>query len=375
VGLIILLPLIYGVAKRLGHSLVAIALPAAGGLAIMHAVVPPHPGPVAAAALLGVSLGWVTIMGLACGLPAWFLGAYVFGKRIGDRMHVEVPEALFAGAQAATGGPSSRGETTRSGSTGSRSAGRAEVAGGAADRDPDDASGRASGEPAMPSLGTVIGIIVLPLALILLNTGAAATLEEGTTLRTVLTFIGDPFIALTVAVLAAFYVFGIRRGVTRGNIETAASASLGPVAMVILVTGAGGMFGRVLVTSGVGDALADTLSGTGLPVLVRAHHRRRTAGLPGLGDRGDRDDERHRRTARRERRSQPAPARARRHRDRGWRDGALARQRLRLLAGQPYLNLDVPQTLKTWTVMETLLGGIVFVIALVISVILGAAGT
>ncbi|WP_406691617.1 SLC13 family permease [Saccharopolyspora sp. ID03-671] len=77
VGFIILLPLIYSVAQRSGRSVISIALPAVGGLAIMHAVLPPHPGPVAAAGLLGANLGWVTIMGLVCGLPAWFVGAYL----------------------------------------------------------------------------------------------------------------------------------------------------------------------------------------------------------------------------------------------------------------------------------------------------------
>ncbi|GAB3279633.1 hypothetical protein GCM10027563_08020 [Parasphingorhabdus pacifica] len=70
VGFIILLPLIHAVAARTGRSFLTVALPAVGGLAIMHAVLPPHPGPVAAAGMLGASLGGVAIMGLGCGLPA-----------------------------------------------------------------------------------------------------------------------------------------------------------------------------------------------------------------------------------------------------------------------------------------------------------------
>lgn len=92
IGIFILAPLVYVAAKRGGRSLVLYALPMLAGLSMTHAFLPPHPGPVAAAGLLGVSLGWIIIMGLACGIPAWFVSGVVWGAWIGKRVHVEVPE-------------------------------------------------------------------------------------------------------------------------------------------------------------------------------------------------------------------------------------------------------------------------------------------
>ena len=186
VGFIILLPLIYSVAQRSGRSVISVALPAVGGLAIMHAVLPPHPGPVAAAGLLGANLGWVTIMGLVCGLPAWFVGAYLFGTRIGDRLGTPVPTALLGEAreQAGTRGASGGGVTT----------------------------------PAPPSLRMTVGVILLPVLLIMLNTFAGIVLPEGA-VREVLEFIGAPVIALTAATLLSFWVLGLRGGFSGERVE------------------------------------------------------------------------------------------------------------------------------------------------------------
>ena len=87
-----LAPLIYVAAVRGGKSLVLYALPLLAGLSITHAFLPPHPGPVAAAGLFHVELGWIIIMGLACGIPAWFVGGILFGTWIGKRIIVPVPE-------------------------------------------------------------------------------------------------------------------------------------------------------------------------------------------------------------------------------------------------------------------------------------------
>ncbi|WP_017973594.1 GntP family permease [Actinopolyspora halophila] len=105
--------------------------------------------------------------------------------------------------------------------------------------------------------------------LILLNTFAEILFEPGA-LRETLKFVGDPTTALIVTVLLSFWLLGFRGGFDMARIEKAASASLGPVALVLLVTGAGGVFGAVLEATGAGSALADLLGATSLPVVVPA---------------------------------------------------------------------------------------------------------
>ena len=96
IGIFVLAPLVYVAALRGGKSLVLYALPMLAGLSMTHAFLPPHPGPVAAAGLLGVDLGWIIIMGLACGIPAWFVGGVVWGTWIGKRVFVEVPDDVHS---------------------------------------------------------------------------------------------------------------------------------------------------------------------------------------------------------------------------------------------------------------------------------------
>ncbi|WP_246538140.1 GntP family permease [Saccharopolyspora endophytica] len=332
VGFIILLPLIYSVAQRSGRSVISIALPAVGGLAIMHAVLPPHPGPVAAAGLLGANLGWVTIMGLICGLPAWFIGAYLFGTRVGDKLGTPVPTQLLGEAREQAG-TSGGGVTTQ----------------------------------APPSLRVTVGVILLPVVLIMFNTFAEVVLPEGV-VREVLTFIGAPVIALTVATLLSFWVLGLRGGFSMERIEKAASASLGPVALVLLVTGAGGVFGAVLEATGAGQALADLLAGTSLPVVVLAFLIA-TALRVALGSKTVAI-------------VTTAPIVAPLIHELGLSQPEIALVVVAVAAGgtvlshvndsgfwlfNRYMNIDIRTTLKSWTLMETFMGGTAFLIAAALS--------
>lgn len=227
IGIFILAPLVYVAAKRGGRSLVLYALPMLAGLSMTHAFLPPHPGPVAAAGLLGVSLGWIIIMGLACGIPAWFVSGVVWGAWIGKRVHVEVPEEFVPEEdEADTASP--------------------------------------------PSLLLVGFIIVAPMLLILAATLADVLLDGGR-LLSVLTLIGNPAIALTIAVMLALYLLGIRRGITAPELAKISGVSLRPVGMILLVVGAGAFFGAVLRATGIGDALADSMTAIGLPVIVSAY--------------------------------------------------------------------------------------------------------
>lgn len=136
------------------------------------------------------------------------------------------------------------------------------------------ASNRATGVDLVPpepvSLGTVLAIIGTPLVLILMATIASVTLEGGA-VRNFFEFIGSPFVALTIALLLAFYVLGIRRGWHQDEIGRVMSAALKPVGMILLVVGAGGFFGAVLQETGVGKAVANSLTGAGLPLIALSY--------------------------------------------------------------------------------------------------------
>ncbi|MEU0883492.1 gluconate:H+ symporter [Lentzea sp. NPDC005914] len=232
IGIFVLAPLVYVAAKRSGKSIVLFSMPLLAGLSVMHAFMPPHPGPVAAAGLLKVSLGWIIIMGLAVAIPSWFVGGVLYSYWIGKRINVPVPEEMLVAAEAA----------------------RAENG----DREP-------------PSLGLVLSIIGLPLVLILAGTFGSILLQKGSRPYSVATFFGTPAVALTIAVLLAFWLLGFRRGMTRDKIAEMAGASLRPVAMILLVVGAGGFFGAVLAATGIGKTLAGELSDLGLPVIALAY--------------------------------------------------------------------------------------------------------
>ncbi len=240
VGIFVLAPIVYAAAKRSGKSVLLYCLPLLAGLSMTHAFLPPHPGPVAAAGLLKVDLGWVILMGIVCGVPA-VLAAWAFSAWIGRRIFVPVPQDMVEAAEEAK---------------------QAVV-------EEQRASGVEPRETPV-ALGTVLGIIGTPLVLILAATFSSIALDEST-LRSVIEFFGNPFVALTIALFLAYYLLGIRRGWSRKSLETVSTASLKPVGNILLVVGAGGVFGAVLKASGVAQALSDTFNDVGLPVIVLSY--------------------------------------------------------------------------------------------------------
>ncbi|WP_019855929.1 GntP family permease [Actinopolyspora mortivallis] len=232
-GVIIFLPIVFTVARRLGGSVLRYALPVAGSFAVMHAFVPPHPGPVSAAGLIGANTGLLLLVGLVVGIPTWFVAAYGFGLWSGARNFLEVP-----------------GNSTATGEG-------------------------AAPEGSVPGTGSVLGLLLLPLLLIFMNTGLSALAEEGVVdsearAVQVAILVGQSPIALAVAVLVSSVALGLRRGMTGEQIERELTSSLSTIAAVILITGAGGMFGAVLAEAGVGKALAAALNGAGIPIIVAA---------------------------------------------------------------------------------------------------------
>jgi GntP family gluconate:H+ symporter len=253
IGIFVLAPLVYVAAKRGGRSLVLYAMPMLAGLSMTHAFLPPHPGPVALGGLLGVSLGWLILMGFICGIPGFIAAGIVWGSYIGKRVQVEVPAEFLV-----------RPETAQTPTMATEPW---------ADADPTGNPGSTitRTEQKAPSVAVIGGIIAIPLLLILGATFGTQWLDKKSQLLQVLTFLGTPAVALLIAVLVAFYVLGVRRGSSVQELSTLTAESLKPVGMLLLVVGAGAFFGKIISATGIGTALADTMSAAGLPVIVLAY--------------------------------------------------------------------------------------------------------
>jgi GntP family gluconate:H+ symporter len=332
-GLVIFLPILFTVARRVGGSLLLYGLPVAGAFAVMHAFVPPQPGPVAAAGLIEADAGLVLVFGILIGIPTWFLGSYLFGLWVGNRIDLPVPEVL------------ARDEEIER-----------------------ELEGRTP-----PTFWAVLGLLLLPLILIFGETGLNTLVEEGVVdgenaVVQVVRMLGQTPVALLIAVLVALIVLGITQRREARDLERITDSAFGPIASIILITGAGGMFGAVLRASGIGQALADTLEETGLPVIVaafviataiRVAQGSATVALittaslisPVVAE-GDFSDAY---------RALTVIAIA---------GGATVLSHVNdsgfWLVGRFY-GMDVKTTLKTWTVMETLLGSIGFLLAFAVS--------
>lgn len=218
VGFIILVPLVYALAKETKKSVLVFGIPLLAGLAVTHAFVPPTPGPILVAELVGADLGKVILVGILAGIPAAILAGPVWGKYIGNKIDAKVPDYMEL----------------------------------------DDNVINVKDEE-LPSFATIIGLILVPIVLILLNTAATAFMPEGN-IRTIFNFIGHPFFALTFAVILSFIILGRFKGLSREQVESVASSALTSTGMIILVTGAGGVFKQVLVDSGIGKILAESLT-------------------------------------------------------------------------------------------------------------------
>ncbi len=230
-GLVVFLPIIFSVARRFGGSVLMYALPAAGAFAAMHAIVPPHPGPVTAATELGASIGLTLLVGIVVALLAWFVGVYLVTTSWLGKVQVPIDDSVLTG-------------------------------------------GREVDEGHRPAFAHVLGILLLPVLLIAGNTilttlrtnGSIA--DEGGLVDAVI-FIGQTPVALLIALLVATYTLAIKHH-SRAEIESLLNDALGPICAIILITGAGGMFGGVLRASGIGEALSDSLADLGLPLIVSA---------------------------------------------------------------------------------------------------------
>jgi len=224
VAFIILAPLIYGLSNRSGRSLLYYAVPLLAGLAVTHSFIPPTPGPIAVAELINADLGWVIFFGTLAGIPAMLVAGPLFGRFIAKRIHVPVPDSHRADAQT---------------------------------------------ETAMTlGFGPVMGIILLPLLLIMLSTLAPFLFVKTSTIRQTLEFLGHPFIALSLATLLAMWVANRHCKLSKQALLDLANKGLEPAGVIILITGAGGAFKQLLVDSGVGTMLGEMMLLSNIPLVI-----------------------------------------------------------------------------------------------------------
>ena len=224
-GLIILIPIAFSLAKRTGRSSLYYAIPLFAGLAVGHAFIPPTPGPVLVASMLGVDLGWVIGIGLVCGIAAMIVAGPLWGAWCGKKYDVPVPEHI-------------------------------------ASLPPLD-------ESKLPGFGMVVSIILIPLLLMILRS-VGNVVPAMAPARRVLSFLGEPFVALTLATLAAMLMLGIRRGYTTRELEKVMTKSLEPVGLILLVTACGGVLRYILQNSGLGTLIGEGVASAALPVVVVA---------------------------------------------------------------------------------------------------------
>lgn len=322
-GLIILIPLAFSLARRTGRSTLYYSTPLLAGLAVGHAFIPPTPGPVLVATMLGVDLGWVIMIGIVCGIAAMIVAGPVWGAFCGKKYFIPPPEGIK----------------------------------------PEE-----SDKSKLPTFWTVTLIILIPLVLIILKS-VAGVVDALAPARSILNFLGEPFVALTIATLIAMVLLGYKNGYSKEELEKVMTKSLEPVGLILLVTACGGVLRYILQYSGLGEVIGNAVASASLPMvivafivaaLVRISVGSATVAMTmGAGIIA----------------AMPEIA--------GLSPLHLACITASIAGGatvcshfndsgfwlvKSLLGMDEKTTLKTWTVMETLVGGTGFIIALIISI-------
>jgi GntP family gluconate:H+ symporter len=203
---------------------------------------------------LNASLGLVLLFGLILAVPCVILAGPVFGSFISQRLHVATPAALVG---AAVGGRETGTTGAGTSDSGNRDLG-----------DTGDRSGPAEGARRQPALGATVATVLLPVVLMLLGAIGELTLDEDTTLRNISNILGTPVIALLIGVVVAMITLGTAIGFGRQRISDTVGGSLPAIAGILLIVAAGGGFKQLLVDSGISGLIADAAEGADFSPLV-----------------------------------------------------------------------------------------------------------
>ena len=228
VGLVMMVPIIFVMAKRSNQPLLKIAIPALAGMTTLHALMPPHPGPLIAVSALHADLGLTMLLGFCLAVPAVILAGPLYGNWLSKRMHVDEPAgigALFSAPPKA---------------------------------------------PRQPSFGVSLLIILLPVILMLGSTLAKVAMSPENPLALTLKFLGEPLIALGLAVIAAVVCLGWAAGMPRADVGNTLRKALAPIAVLLLTIGAGGGLKQTLLDAGVSQTISKVAEGAHMPYLLLA---------------------------------------------------------------------------------------------------------
>lgn len=225
VGIVILLPLVISIHKTTKTNILLIAIPLLAGLSIVHGIVPPHPGAMTAIGIYDADLGKVLLYSLIIALPTAIIAGPIFGKFISKRLTPEnSPNILKV-----------NNETT-----------------------------------SLPSVPVSFFIIVLPVLLMLLSIITPYLGSLPSLLKNTLLFVGSPVIALLISCFVAFYLLGFKQGMNRNTIKRLVEDCILPIGSIILIIGAGGGFKEILIETGVGETIAQMTENLSLSPLLLA---------------------------------------------------------------------------------------------------------
>ena len=228
VGFVLLIPLVFTVARRTGMSLIKIGIPLVAGLSVVHGMVPPHPAAMLAVGTYQADVGRTILYALLVGLPTAALAGPVFATWVAPRIVLPSVNPLAAQFE-----------------------------------------GRSNGER-MPGFGISVFTVMVPVLLMLLASAAEMALDESSAPRSAFRFVGHPIVALLLALLFSYWSLGRARQFTRDEVLRFCNDCLGPTATILLVIGAGGGFNQVLLQSGVGRAIASVAIGSHASPLLLA---------------------------------------------------------------------------------------------------------
>ncbi|MDI3384931.1 gluconate:H+ symporter [Streptomyces sp. B-S-A8] len=235
VGIVLLIPVVLMVAQRGNYSLMRIGIPALAGLSVMHGLIPPHPGPLVAIDAVDANLGVTLALGVLVAIPTVIIAGPVFSKIAARWVDIPVPEKMVQGSS------------------------------GTLDKRLSDGAAK------LPGFGATIATVLLPVALMLSKALVDIVVDNPEhTVQRVFDVIGSPLIALLAAVVVGMFTLGRAAGFTKGRITATVEKSLGPIAGILLIVGAGGGFKQTLIDSGVGAMVLEISKDWAIPALLLA---------------------------------------------------------------------------------------------------------